>query len=108
MRQGISSKISENHIYFGLGLYRLPENKCGRLLKFCAEIGSLRPILAGNGPAYLCKGKINERNFGISIIMFLRQKKCKENKVTKHTAKHKSLQRQQASIAPNKSVTWFG
>ena len=25
-------------------------------------------VLAGNGSAYLCKGKINERNFGISII----------------------------------------
>lgn len=66
MRQGISSKISENHIYFGLGLYRLSENKCGRLLKFCVEIGSQRPVLAGNGPAYLCKGKINERTLALA------------------------------------------
>ena len=69
MRQGISRKISENHIYFGLcPSVGLPENKCGRLLKFCAEIRSMRLVLAGNGPAYLCKGKINERDFGISII----------------------------------------
>lgn len=64
MRQGISSKISENHIYFGL--YRLSENRCGRLLEFCVEIGSQRPVLAGNGPAYLCKGKINERTLALA------------------------------------------
>ena len=63
----------------------LSETKCGRLLKFCKEIMwekfkiccGLRTrqifhlserYLQCTGSRYLCKGKINERNFGISLI----------------------------------------
>lgn len=63
----------------------LSETKCGRLLKFCEEIMwekfkiccGLRTrqifhfserYLQCTGSRYLCKGKINERNFGISLI----------------------------------------
>ena len=53
--QGISRKIWENHLLFSH--YLAWRRKCGRLPKFCAEIGSQRPVLAVHGLALTLQRK---------------------------------------------------
>jgi len=57
----LPGKFRKTTFCLALSFTGVLERKCGRLLKFCAVIGSQGPVLAEHGLRYLCKGKINER-----------------------------------------------